>query len=348
MRRIDLTLSMKALLKKFVSPKAYRVLRFAKRAPQLFRATLYDLKRYAKHSSVVNYDDDEEKLRAIITATYHNIEKGLSLPSPRLGFGRDNLSRLVGYIDECLQRFGPKEYLQVPVSVLGAYVRYHEQHGHDVSVLRGHWQRLEALNASDHVQSPSFGGVIEITREEVLAATRTVSLAFFEKRFSCRQFSSEPITPTQVEIAVRVAQKAPAVCNRQSGRVRAYLDTQDIQRILALQGGARGFAEGVRALFCITTDQRNFHGVGERYQAWIDGGLFGMSFVYGLHMQGIGSCCLNWSKDGDQDLAMRELLKLPDNETIIMFVAAGHLPIQMTVARSMRKPIEEVMHICRL
>lgn len=339
---------MKALVKKCVPSPVYRRLRFAKRAPQLLRAALYDFLRYAKYSSAVNYDDDEEKLRAIITATYHNIEKGLSLPAPRLGFGRDNLAKLVGYIDECLQRFGPKEYLQVPISVLGAYVRYHEHHGNDVGTLRDQWRRLEAGNTLQLTDSSPCGGVIEVTRAEVFAATSPVNLAFFEKRFSCRQFAPDPVTQMEVEIAVRVAQKAPAVCNRQSGRVRAYLDQRDILRILALQGGARGFANGVRALFCITTDQRNFNGVGERYQAWIDGGLFGMSFIYGLHMQGIGSCCLNWSKDGSQDLAMRKLLKLPDNETIIMFVAAGHLPIQMTVARSIRKPLEEVMHICQL
>jgi nitroreductase len=176
-----------------------------------------------------------------------------------------------------------------------------------------------------------------------MGISRSVGIDFFESRFSCRQFSAEPVTPTEIELAVVVAQKAPAVCNRQSGRVRAFTRPEDIQRVLDLQGGARGFAEGVRALFCISVDLRNFHGVGERYQGWIDGGLFAMSFLLGLHRQGIGSCCLNWSKDVAQDQAMRNLLNLPPHELIIMFVAAGHLPENFVVARSVRKPTTEVL-----
>lgn len=334
---------MKKIFRKAMPVALYRRLRFVKRAPNLVSAAFYDFMRYATNSSVINYDDDESKLRAIITAIYHNIEKGLSLPEPRLGFGRDNLARLVGYIDECLHRFGPQGYLIVPISVIGAYVRFHEKRGHDVSALSGNWERLKRANAMAAGDESQCGGVIAVTREEIAEATDGVTYRFFEKRFSCRQFSSLPVTREEIEIAVRVAQKSPAVCNRQSGRVHAFVEPSDIRVILQLQGGARGFAEGVQALFCLTTDLRNFHGVGERYQGWIDGGLFAMSFVYGLHMQGIGSCCLNWSKDGDEDLSMRELIKLPDHETIVMFIAAGHLPERLNVAKSVRKPINEVV-----
>lgn len=336
---------MKQMLKRVTPNALYRGLRFARRTPSLARASFYDFARYASNSSVINYDDDEGKLQAIITATYHNIEKGLSLPSPRLGFGKENLAKLVGYIDEALRRFGPRDYLTVPISVIEAYVCYHEDHGHDVAALKNISARLREANAPAFAADWGCGGVVETSRDEIVEATRVVAPDFFDKRFSCRQFSSEPVTVEQIQLAVRVAQKSPAVCNRQSGKVHAFLNQADIREILALQGGARGFSDGVRALLCVTADLRNFHGVGERYQGWIDGGLFAMSLIYGLHMQAIGSCCLNWSKNGAQDKKMRALIGLPPHETIIMFVAAGHLPARMEVARSTRKPLGDALAI---
>lgn len=333
---------MKQIVRKMLPSHVYRWLRYARRTPALWASARADARRYAKASSFVNYDDDEQKLRAIITATYHNIEKGLSLPEPRVGFGVANIAKLVGYIDEVLRRFGPRPYLSTPISVLGAYVDFNERQGHSTGRIKDEWQRLRQLNAACD-EPATHGGLRHVSRAEVLKTTAPVGLDFFESRHSCRQYAPLPVTPEQVAQAVAVAQKAPVVCNRQSGRVHAFLQQPDILRILELQGGARGFAQGVQAVFCITTDLRNFHGVGERYQGWIDGGLFAMSFLLGLHRQGIGSCCLNWSKDTDQDDAMRRLLKLPPHELIIMFVAAGHLPEQFVVAKSVRKAPTEVL-----
>jgi nitroreductase len=335
-------MSIKQNIRKLLPESIYRQLRFSKRAPNILKNALHDLTRYIKFSSVVNYADDEDKLRAIITATYHNIEKGLSLPEPRLGFGKANLSRLIGYIDECLQRYGSRQYLTIPISVIGAYIDYHEQHDYDVAVLRTTYTRLAAQNTPT-ISAYGIGGIRTINRDDILASVTPVTIDFFEQRYSCRQFSDEPVTPTEIETAVRVAQKSPAVCNRQSGRIYTFNAPKDIEKILALQGGARGFSQGVKVLFCVVVDIRNFGGIGERYQGWIDGGLFAMSFIYGLHMQGIGSCCLNWSKDDDQDNAVRDLINIAEHETIIMFIAAGHLLQNFVVAKSIRKPISEVM-----
>ena len=80
----------------------------------------------------------------------------------------------------------------------------------------------------------------------------------------------------------------------------------------------------------------------ERNQCWIDGGLFAMSLVLGLHAQGLGTCFLNWSKSSPRDRAMRALLKLPPEEVIIVLVAVGHLPDTLEVARSARPPLDSV------
>jgi nitroreductase len=339
--------AIKAAVRAAVPDFVYRRVRWLRRMPRLARGYLYDLSRYSKYSAAVHYDDSEEKLRAMITVLYHNIEKGLSLPAPRLGFGIANIQLLAQYIDELLDCYGPRSYLCTPISVLGAYVEYHERNDYAVLPVRQSWERLQSRNSiADH--GYGVGGVKSIRRSDIETVVSGVSPAFFEQRFSCRQFSSRPITRSEIEVAVSIAQKAPVVCNRQSGRVHVFNEAADIAKVLALQGGARGFGAGVTTLFCLTVDLQNFNGSPERYQGWIDGGLFAMSFLLGLHSQSIGACCLNWSKDPGQDLKMRQLIGLAESESIIMFVAAGHLPDDFVVAKSLRKPVSSVLVFDRL
>lgn len=333
---------MKKLVRSLLPDIIYRQFRLTRRMPHILSGYLHDLRRYVRHSSVVHYDDSEDKLRALITAEYHMIEKGLSLPEPRHGFGKEVLARLVGHIDDCLRRYGPRDYLSIPISAIGAYLAFHEKHNCELTKLNANYERLLMLNASAAACCEP-GGVRVMRREEIISAIDSVKSSFFENRYSCRQYSDEPVTAEQIEAAVRVAQKSPCVCNRQSGRVYVFTEAEDIQKVLALEGGARGFSSVVKVLFCVAVDMRNFNGVGERYQCWIDGSMFAMSLVYGLHMQGIGSCCLNWSKASQLDLAMHALIGIPDHENIIMFIAAGHLPEEFAVAKSVRKSLTEVL-----
>ena len=301
----------------------------------------YDFRRFVRHSSVIDFDDDEEKLRAFITATYHNIEKGLSLPEPRPGFGSENLNRLFWLMELFIERFGPREYLATPLGALNRYIEFNNAKGVDVESVKRRTQRLtDRIGAG---VSDVCGGTKLVTRESLFAAIQAGGPEVIASRVTCRQFGTTPVSLAEIERAVQIAQAAPVVCNRQSGRVRVFREKADIARILELQGGARGFGDRASALFCVSVDIRNFNGTGERYQGWIDGGMFAMNLVLGLHTQGLGACCLNWSKNRSTDVDMRKLLGLPDTETIIMFVAAGTLPESFVAAKSIRKNLREVL-----
>lgn len=318
-------------------------LRFVLRGPALCRDYMYDFKRYVKWSSVISSEYSREKTLAIITATYHNIEKGLSLPNPRPQFGKYVIANLIEMINYYHLNFGPDKALNVPISVLSKYCEFNNQAGFKNPELETIIKKLLINNQLISDEAGVCGGVEIRTAEQIKNVVSAVNEDFFHLRHSIRQFSSEPIAAHTIETAVRIAQKSPAVCNRQSGKVRAILKKQDISDVLKIQGGARGFYEEVQALFCISVDLSNFNGA-ERYQGWIDGGMFAMSFIYGLHTQGLGSCALNWSKTSLQDKEMRKHLSIPENEVIIMFVAAGHLRESFMVAKSSRKYIEDVLH----
>jgi hypothetical protein len=103
----------------------------------------------------------------------------------------------------------------------------------------------------------------------------------------------------------------------------------------------KGFAEQIDKLLVITNKLTGFWDSGERNQCWIDGGMFSMSLILGLHAKGLGTCCLNWSKTAVVDRVMRKLLGLPDSEVIIMLLAVGHIPDSLNVAYSSRKSVSE-------
>jgi nitroreductase len=317
--------------------KVRLALRSAKRLPPLVASYVYDFRRYVAGSAMLGSEKHRERMTGVITATYHNIEKGLSLPKPRPGFGVDNVAKLLGLLDQHIAWFGIDDVVQVAVRVLQAYREFNKK----ASASTRNDAAIDALIARINLPDTCQAGTQPLGAAERHAAR--VGLDFFMSRHTVRVFQPSVLSAEELEFAVQAAQKAPGVCNRQSGRVRFISESSRIQSTLAIQGGARGFAENIPNLFCITARVANFNGVGERYQGWIDGGLFAMSFLLGLHAQGIGACCLNWSKDPATDRKMRQHLGLPDDEIIIMFIAAGHVPEGVQVACSNRRPMAEVL-----
>lgn len=81
----------------------------------------------------------------------------------------------------------------------------------------------------------------------------------------------------------------------------------------------------------------------ERYRGWVDGGMFAMSLVYGLHAEGPGAVMLNWSAPRAQDRALRKLTGIPDSALIITTIGFGNLPPELRVSVSQRKPLSYAM-----
>ncbi|MRW86274.1 nitroreductase [Pseudoduganella sp. FT26W] len=316
-------------------PKRRRLLyRLAKSAPQVLVEYVKDFSRYLKFSGTLD-GTPAENLLARITATYHNIEKGLSLPQPRLGFGKENLTNLILAMQKYQRLYGPTHpILSSAHEVLATYARYHESRNYPDYPCKQEIQKMLAAAPQADVQ---MGGTRLVQRETIMNAVAPVSEEFFMQRHSVRAFSDREVDIADIEAAVRVAQKSPVVCNRQSGAVHIIADPELIKAALDLQMGARGFSQAVNKLLVVTVDLRNFWQAGERNQGWMDGGMFAMSLIYGLHLRGLGSCCLNWSKTNSQTQAMRELVGLQPWDSIIMLIAVGHIPEEVVVPFSSRK-----------
>lgn len=188
-------------------------------------------------------------------------------------------------------------------------------------------------------------GTKRVERDEFYKAAQRDLADFFESRSSVRQFADQSVELADIQSAVHMAQKAPCVCNRQSGKVTLINSPSDVQDALEIQGGAAGFKEGIQTVLVISSDITAFQSAGERYQGWIDGGLFAMSLIYALHSLGLVTCSLNWSKDKKTDIAFKSRFSVSQSESIIMLLAVGHPKESFEVANSWRRPQSEVLRI---
>ena len=113
--------------------------------------------------------------------------------------------------------------------------------------------------------------------------------------------------------------------------------------MLAFQAGNAGFCQDIQTVFVVTSNLSEMNLIGERYQGWIDGGIFAMTLALAIHAEGLGACFLNWSVEPAQDRAMRNHLGIADDELVITMMSAGHLKEAFSVPVSHRKPLEDVL-----
>lgn len=319
------------------------ILRTAKRlvfdVPRSAADFTYDFIDYVANSSILSGISDQETLVSVITIMTHNIEKGLSLPSPRPGYGARNIGPLIRRCDEYIAQFGVDDTISRAQGVLSAYVAFNNTVGCADYPFFAEIERL--LNvSSENVR----GGLKRVARSEVEALVDLVPEAFFESRSSVRVFDDQPVQDDQIIAAIRLAQKSPSVCNRQSGYVYVIKCKVAIADALAIQAGANGFSQNVPTLLVITTRTKNFFGP-ERNQRWIDGGLFAMSLILGLHREGLATCCLNWSKTGAVDKNLKQRLNIPRDRSIIFLLAVGRYPESVEVAQSAKRPLTDMYEV---
>lgn len=311
---------------------------------RLWCALRYDAARFARHSGMKGLGSRATHAAAIIK-TYHRIEKGLALPEPRPGFGAQAANQLIEELSTYIDAYGADEVTRVALNAMNEYLDFNHGCGVtvDATIMDGITRML--VRQGDIASACRVGGTREVTREEIHAVAARDLEHFFQSRFSVRQFSDRKVDLALIEKAAAMAQKTPSVCNREAGRVAVISDKALMNRAFSHQNGNRGFGDRADKLLIVAADLACFLNVGERYQAWIDGGMYAMSVVYALHSLGLGTCCLNWSVEPEADRALRADLELPQQWVVIMMIAVGHLPERFTVAQSPRRPLSEVFRI---
>lgn len=337
-------MSIKSTIVRYAPSGLRRALRDVYFAGKLLPGYLYDYGRFRAYAGLNKSRSAQAERGARITLYYHQLEKGMSLAQPRLNFGKPIIEMLFVELQGYLADYGVAAPATTAIAALISYLDFHTARGEQAEHVRVPLDRLLGKYQIDIEQARQWsGGVLATSRAAIEQARHADFKSFFESRHSIRQFSGGVVPPEDLRRVVEIAQKTPSVCNRQSWQVHAYTQPEEMARLLQIQSGSRGFGEQASAVLVVTSDLRSFLGVAERYQAWIDGGMFAMSLCLALHDLGYGSCCLNWSKEPDADKAMRATMGLAPYQQIIMLIAVGTLPEAFSVARSYRPPVDQVL-----
>lgn len=279
-------------------------------------------------------DHGNAQLESLIVRLSHVVEKGLTMPDFKPRSGKQTVGQLARLIaDPAIPQKVGIETIMVAKAVMDAYVRKHEELEIDISDLFT-WKALdpeECLKGGVRPWTP-------VTDEDARAFFRVAS-----SRASIRAFEPGKIPDSSiVERCIQNAMQSPSVCNRQTWRTHLFQGEQ-IAPLLALQNGNRGFGHTVPILILVTVDMRFFCGAEERFQPWIEGGIFSMALMLALHASGLASVPLNWSVKNSTDRKMREISDIPDHERSIMFIGCGYPQDSSTAAKSARRLASEIM-----
>jgi len=278
----------------------------------------------------------------MLNKNFHIIEKGLSLYDTRSGFGQPVIVKTLKLLNRYITNYGADSTVWATINSLSEYQSFNLEHGVRLSFLD------EALDDLKKLVPQSLnheGGTVSITRKEILSECSGSFKQLAKNRHSIRVFSKLPVDESLIREAANIAKKTPSVCNRQTTSIFVYGGEEQKKQILALQNGNRGFGHLASHIVAVTSDLQCFIGTGERNQAYVDGGLMAMSFVYALQSLGIGSCFLNWSVTADLDMEIKKVAGIPASHVIVTLIAIGNIPDELLVAESPRLSLNDILYI---
>lgn len=324
---------MRKYLRKIVPNTLLKINSRVKNNLRIKKQFLRDKDRFIRHGfSLTDTFGTFEQLEARITKAYHSIEKGLSYNNIRLGFGKKALNELLDLMVLYKKNNYPldSECYRTALSNLEEYIDLHEQNNFDIANLKNEFIELGGI-------SNKSGGVKQIKKEEVLNSIKGDFQVFSNSRHSIRDFSQEPVEISLIEKALELAQNTPSACNRQAWKARIIAGEKHKEIITNNQNGNAGFGDKVDKYILITTDLQYFAKPRERNQSFIDGGMYAMNLLYGLHYNGLATIPLSASLTDTQESAIRQELDITESENFILIIGVGNYSESCKIPKSTRR-----------
>src|SRR5690554_4399284 len=100
----------------------------------LFSYGFRDMSLFLKYSSILSESNNQSKLIARISMAYHGIEKGLTMPNRRLGFGKEGVLRVVSLCESYVKNKYDIKNNQF-LHALGVLYEYRDLHHNEDFIL---------------------------------------------------------------------------------------------------------------------------------------------------------------------------------------------------------------------
>jgi len=304
-----------------------------------------DFLLYRKYSTIFGLDGFYNK-EAILILQYHGVEKGLLFNPIRPKFAKDRVLKMHALLSD-IEISSKVNLSQVFIGykIIIEYYDLHQRMGIDISDYYSQDLYLKYKKIVGSVKNLNFAsGKVDYNREDFYKNTQSFE-EFAHSRKSIRSYTGAKIDIETIKKAVKLANTAPSVCNRQASKVYLIENKKLIDSCLHIQGGFNGYIENVQQLLIVTTDRQYFYTVGERNQFYIDGGIYLVNLLYALHFYKIAACPANWGKDISAEKALSKVVEIPEAEKIICMVPIGVAPDKFSVTLSYRRDVDEVFKV---
>lgn len=295
---------------------------------------IQDFARFCAYGKGSPFAPYERRLFFDSVLFVHTIEKGLSFSEPRPFFGKDNFR----IINELLGDY-PADASDFPVrmakTAITEYLEFHKHKNLEDPFLDEVRGILMKLNSRFPDVSVYAEGMRDVSA--IFAGVRSQQYSypeFIKSRFSSRTYAPEVVSKDLVRELVQVAQSAPSQCNRQSAKVHLYQDKAQIQKLLEIQGGTRGFTEEVQNLFVVSSEITAWSASSARNQDYIDGSLFAMNLLLSCHAYGLAACPLNIAFRNSKEKKVRLAGGIPHSERLLMMISFGYPNLDVNYAAS--------------
>lgn len=292
----------------------------------------YWLKRSVKYSMLYR---GEEYLANRLLIMGHSVEKGITMPNRRYGFGYGVVRLLISLCNEYQTKYGTeKDAFQIALDDFREYLQIHKEASFELPKdIEGGITKLMTFKTGVNVDCKS------VTKEEFFAYTDFASFA--HSRHTCRWFSDEEISDETIRSVIELANTAPSACNRQSVRVKCVSGDKK-NEILAMQNGNRGFGDHINKLLVVTFLQPSWE-YDIQSAGYLDAGIYTMNILYALHYLQLCACTLNAHFEVKNISKVQQILNLSPLEVPTVFIGVGKPMEKMMIAKSERIGVESVL-----
>ena len=303
------------------------IIRAAKHFFPFLGETLWKMWRDLWHSSTVKRGQ-KENLAALMVAN-HTLEKGLTMPKRRLGFGYEKVRGIICKCKQYIKDYSPNHIeIQCTIDILQQYYDMHVDSHFELpdDIVSG----IQELSKSKLYDTKLC---YETTKSEYFA-TRDNFKDFAHSRHSVRWYSDEIIPEETLINAIKLAQTAPSACNRQEIKVYVVATEKRKGEVLKLHRGHIGWGHSADKILVITTDM-GYWKCENRTSAFLDAGIFTMNLLYALHYYGICACTLNAHLSINKQKKLRNIVGYSKSEIPAVFISIGKAPdkFMITAAR---------------
>lgn len=169
----------------------------------------------------------------------------MSIGRVRVGFGKEKAFSLIEDLADLLKG-GSKQFVVESVSVLQKYIEFNENMGAAMADIE---IALNKLCSCYNIKSNDVGGIYNLSLKDVSSKTQCPFDSFSQSRFSIRDFGDSPLDIDKVYAALKLCERTPSACNRQSWVIHVYTENKLVEKCSSYKEGARGFMNKCNVLF---------------------------------------------------------------------------------------------------